>query len=174
MARLTDVLALAEKANRTLAATEDLRGKPYTPPRPLVRIADQLATLQAVSEACAKVLHAPPPEVAEIKNRQAVAYLKQALAPLERWDMLPQIRKVQSSLKAAMADPSLRPPKCEARPRVRRPGRAPRRGSNTHLRGSRRVTRAGPSSDDDPGEPEPRRLGPRQHGDSRPLAEAGR
>lgn len=174
MARLTDVLALAEKANRVLAATEDLRGEPYTPPRPLVRIADQLATLQAVSEACAKVLHAPPPEVAEIRKRQAIAYLKQASALLERWDM-PQIRKAQASIKAGMADPSLRPPKCEARQRVRRPGRAPRRGSNTHLRGSRRVTRAGPSSDDDPGESEPPRLVPRwQHGDSRPLAEAGR
>ncbi len=144
MARPADVLALAEKANRTLAATEDLRGEPYTPPRPLVRIADQLATLQAVSEACAKVLHAPtPPEVAEIKQRQVAAYLKQASALLDRWDM-PQIRKVQSSLKAAMADPSLRP-KCEARQRVRRPGRAPRRGSRSRARarGRRACSRTG-------------------------------
>ena len=55
--------------------------------------------------------------------------------------------------------------KCEARRRrlsyLRRSGtgrsmgRAPRRASNLHVRGSRRVTRAGPSSDDDPHEDDP-------------------
>lgn len=55
--------------------------------------------------------------------------------------------------------------KCEARERrlsylrsrrIRRPlGRAPRRACNAPSKGSRRVTRAGPSSDDDPHEDDP-------------------
>lgn len=186
MARPADVLALAEKANRTLAATEDLRGKANrtlaAKPR-AARISKKVSTVQASLEGYVKATsRRRSPPLATIRTGQALLALSHAGVALGGYDVR-QIhrlqRQAQTLIDATAADlPGQR--RCETPPQrpQRSQGRAARRPCNARTRGSRRTpsrSAGGGSSGDDDGEPEPPRLVPRwQHGDSRPLAEAGR
>lgn len=129
-----------------------------------VRMAEQLSTVNAISDALARTKRVQtPPELTAIKNRQAVALLSDALASVAGLErivgkrQIAQVRRVQALVAEARAEiPARR--KCEGR--TPRPGRAPRRATNGRRQGSRRATgtgtRAGPSDDD--GESEPPRL----------------
>jgi hypothetical protein len=155
MARPADVLAAVAKANATLAETRKARELAAHP-----RVAETVTTHTAVCRALAKFrpeqLHPALDEARAIRmNYHASKAIEQMVAIKSE---LAHMRKVMPHLDKALrltreVQANDRPRVCEARHRGVRPGRAPRRSSNSRRRGSARAS--GPRTGQDPGDPDP-------------------
>jgi hypothetical protein len=152
--RTADVLATFAKANADLDTTRSARQLAAQP-----RISESVRTHKAVSEALDKfrpdqlhplheeaLLVAMDANIAEALEHLGAVRSKVVDDPAMR-QVLRHANKAMHMVREADRD---RPRSCEDRLHLRRPGRAPRRATNARRRrGSRRVTRAGPSSDPD-------------------------